>query len=148
MRRKEVWDKGDQGGERSRNGGGQSRPEMVGTGYDSICHILHNIAVLSWVGFVPSNCDEKAARTIKADKWHTLITVYLTIALISLYGMTGPQSNIAPDLHTMLDHTMDLVSAIYLACAHTMSDNHATAYWNYIACYIGNLKAIYPAFNA
>ena len=115
---------------------------------DHIRHVIRDGTVLSWLGSVPSNFGEKAASTIKADEWCTLATVYLPIALVSLWGMTGPQSNIAPDLRTVLDHTMDLVSAVYLACAHTTSDNCATAYQNYITRYVGNLKAIYPAFSA
>jgi hypothetical protein len=115
---------------------------------DRIRHVIHNDTVPSWLGSVPSNFGEKAAGMIKVDEWRTLATVYLLIALVSLWGMTGPQSNIAPDLRTVLDHTMDLISAVYLACAHTTSNNRAIAYQNYIARYVGNLKAIYPTFSA
>lgn len=113
-----------------------------------IHHVICNGAVPPWLVSVSSNFSKKAASTTKADEWHTLATVYLPIALISLWEMTSPQSNIALDLCTVCNHTIDLVSTVYLACVHTTSDNHATAYQNYISYNIENLKIIYPTFNA
>ena len=54
-----------------------------------ICSVIHDTDIPSWLGSVPSNFGDKAAGTIKADEWCTLVTVYLPIALISLWGLTG-----------------------------------------------------------
>ena len=51
------------------------------------------------------------------------------------------------NLKLILDHTMDLVSAVHLACAQTMSSERAKEYRLFIASYVGNLKRIYPTFN-
>jgi hypothetical protein len=97
----------------------------------------------SWLGLVPSNFGNVAAGTIKADEWQSLITVYLPITLISLWEMeTGDSS-----FKLILDHTMDLVSAVYIACAWTMSSEQAKEYCLSIASYVGNLKHIYPMFD-
>lgn len=110
-----------------------------------ICNVIHNTITPSCLESVPRNFGDTAAGTIKADKWRILATVYLPITLISLWESTDPQNN--HPLKVVLDHTMDLVSAVYLACAHTTSSNHATAYQTYIASYVGKLKVIHPAFN-
>lgn len=110
--------------------------------------VIRDIVVPSWLGSVPRNFGDKAAGMIKADEWRTLATVYLPIALISLWGLTSPRNDVALDLRPVLNHTMDLVSAVYLACARTTSKNRATAYQAYIVNYIRKLKAIHPTFNA
>ena len=109
--------------------------------------VICDTDIPSWLGSVPSNFGDKAAATIKADEWRTLVTVYLPIALISLWGLTGQRDDVAPDLRAVLDHTMDLVCTVYLACVCTTSNNRATAYQAYITSYIGKLKAIYPTFS-
>ena len=57
--------------------------------------------------------------------------------LISLWGAGTPQA----DLKLILDNTMDLVSAVYLACSR------AVAYRSCIASYVGNLKHVHPTFG-
>jgi hypothetical protein len=97
----------------------------------------------SWLGSVPSNFSNVATGTIKADEWQSLITVYLPIALISLWEMGTGNSN----FKLILDHTMDLVSAVYIACARTMSSERAKEYRLSIASYVDNLKRIYLMFD-
>ena len=69
--------------------------------------------------------------------------VYIPIALISLWGSAAS----GPKLNTVLDHTMDLVSAVYVGCARTMTAEHASAYRSYITRYVGNLKCVHPTFD-
>lgn len=111
--------------------------------------VIRDTVTPSWLGSVPTNFGDLAAGTMKADEWRILAMVYLPIALISLWGATqASPRNDGPDLKAVLDHTMDLVSAVYLACARTTSNNRATAYRAYIASYVGKLKTIYPASSA
>ncbi|KAF8833810.1 hypothetical protein BDN67DRAFT_1017155 [Paxillus ammoniavirescens] len=51
-----------------------------------IHNIICNTSKPLWFGSVPSNFGEVSAGTIKADEWCSLITVYIPIALISLWG--------------------------------------------------------------
>ncbi|KIO10303.1 hypothetical protein M404DRAFT_21270 [Pisolithus tinctorius Marx 270] len=83
--------------------------------------VIHDIVTLSWLGSVPSNFGDVSAGTIKADEWHSLIMVYLPLVLINLWGTSNDCSDDGADLKAVLNHTMDLVSAVNLACARTMS---------------------------
>ena len=51
-------------------------------------------------------------------EWQTITTIYLPVALISLWGTGSAQvsQSTAAQLKQILDHTMDLVSAVSLAC--------------------------------
>jgi hypothetical protein len=110
---------------------------------ERIREVIREATMPSWFGSIPSNFGDTSAGTIKADEWRSLITVYIPIALISLWG--SPSSD--AKLRAVLDHTMDLVSAVYLSCARTMTTERATAYRSYITNYVGNLKRIHPKFN-
>ena len=92
---------------------------------------------------VPKNFGDQAAGMIKADEWQSLITIYIPITLISLWGAGTPQA----DLKFILNNTMDLVSAVYLACSRAMSSEQAVAYRSCIVNYVGNLKHVHPTFG-
>ena len=108
-----------------------------------IHEVIHNTSTPSWFTSVPKNFGDQAAGTIKADKWRSLITVYIPITLISLWGAGTPQA----DLKLILNNTMDLISAVYLACSRAMSSKRAVAYRSCIASYVGNLKHVHPTFG-
>jgi hypothetical protein len=119
--------------------------EVVG----HIRDVIRDTSVPTWLGSVPSNFGEVSAGTIKADEWQSLVTVYLPIALLSLWGAGTSHSSdeLAVRLRAVLDHTMELVCAVYLACARTMTARRAKAYRSHIAGYVGKLKKIYPTFS-
>jgi len=75
--------------------------------------------------------------------------IYLPIALVSLWGASTSHSSdeLAVCLRIMLDHTMELVCAVYLACARTMSARRAQAYHSHITAYVGKLQEIHPTFS-
>lgn len=108
---------------------------------ERIRSVIRTTAVPSWLGSVPKNFGDTSAGVIKADEWRSLVTVYIPIALISLWA--NPEAGLKPTL----DHTMSLVSAIHLACARTMTVERASAYRQNIASYVKNLKQFYPTFN-
>ncbi|KIO01079.1 hypothetical protein M404DRAFT_116269, partial [Pisolithus tinctorius Marx 270] len=105
--------------------------------------VIRDTSRASWLGSVPTNFGDASAGTIKADEWRSLITVYIPIALISIWGIGDAR----PNAKIALDHTMDLVSSVYLACARTTSIERASAYRSCIACYVGGLKQIHPTFS-
>ncbi|KIK16135.1 hypothetical protein PISMIDRAFT_113896, partial [Pisolithus microcarpus 441] len=104
---------------------------------------IRNTMTPSWLGSVPHNFGDTSVGMIKADEWRSLATVYLPIALISLWG----QDDCASELRAVLDHTMHLVSAVYLACTRTTTTTHASAYRAHIVSYVGKLSAVYPNFD-
>jgi hypothetical protein len=110
-----------------------------------ICDVIRDTSVPTWLGSVPSNFGEASAGTLKADEWRSLIMVNLPIALVSLWGAgTSHSDELDVRLRVVLDHTMELVSAVYLACGRTMTARRATAYRSYISGYVGKLKQIHP----
>ncbi|KIK14362.1 hypothetical protein PISMIDRAFT_78569, partial [Pisolithus microcarpus 441] len=88
--------------------------------------VIRDTIVPSWLRPVPKNFGDASAGTIKADEWRWLVTVYIPIALISLWASSETR------LKSILDHTMYL---------------RASAYRQNIADYVKNLKCIHPTFN-
>ena len=105
--------------------------------------VICDASTPSWLGPVPASFGDAAAGTIKADKWCSLIMVYIPITLISLWG----SSQVEKHLKDKLNHTMLLVSIVYLSCVRTMSSAHTKAYQLCITEYIGALEQIHPGFN-
>ena len=83
-----------------------------------------------------------SAGSIKADEWRLLIMAYIPLALISLWSSARD-----PAITKPFQSTMELVSAVYLSCAQTTSVDHAKAYQNSIASYVGKLKECFPHFD-
>ena len=103
----------------------------------------------SWLSSVPHNFGDAAAGTLKADEWRTMTTVYLPVALISLWakGSTQPtqvSQSATVRLKRILDHTMDLVSAVSLACMRTTTETWMNAYQLHLASWVSNLKILHP----
>jgi len=108
--------------------------------------VIRDTATPSWINSVPYNFGDAAAGVIKADEWRTLSTIYLPLALVSIWGegTSHPSTDIAAQLRRVLDHSMALVCAITLACTKTTSLARATAFRDYLATYIKNLQDILP----
>ena len=113
----------------------------AGDALKRIHEVIQGISVPSWLDSPPRNFGNASAGTIKADEWRSLITIYIPLALISIWGTHNPDS----DNKAVLDHTMSLVSAVYMACSRMMTIERATTYRSCIANYVGNLKHLYPA---
>ena len=111
-----------------------------------IREVIRDMATPSWLSSVPHNFGEAAAGTLKADEWQTMTTVYLPIALISLWGKgtRHASQSAAARLKQVLDHTMDLISAICLACMRTMTESRMNAYRHHLASWVSGLKVHHP----
>lgn len=79
---------------------------------DRIRDCIKNTAMPSWLRSVPYNFSDATAGSMKANKWHTFFTIYLPLALISLWASEGTGS----EFEKVLDHTMNLVCSVILAC--------------------------------
>lgn len=114
-----------------------------------IREVVKDTATPSWLDSVPHNFGDAAAGTLKADEWRSMATVYLPLALISLWGegTVHTSAETAKEFHEVLDHTMALFSSVHLACLRTMTADHRTAYHELIARYVSDLKPLYPNFR-
>ena len=87
----------------------------------------------SWVDSVPKNFGETKAGSLKADEWRTLSTIYLPLALITLWGDndgSAPSDDVleSSQLLRALDHTMALFQTTIIACRYTMTASRANAF--------------------
>lgn len=111
-----------------------------------IKHVISAATTPSWLNSVPHNFGDPAAGTIKADEWRSLSTIYLPIALISLWGADSvhPSPARAARLRQVLDHTMLLVAVVILACKHTMTLQRSQNYLENLTQYLERLTEIHP----
>jgi hypothetical protein len=111
-----------------------------------IKQVINETAVPSWLNSVPRNYGDVGAGTIKADEWRNLSTIFLPLALISMWGegTPHPSPEIATRFRRILDHTMTVVSAVSLACMHTMTLRRSAAYLEYMTQYIRDFLVLYP----
>ena len=110
-----------------------------------IQYVIKNTTTLSWVNSVPHNYGEASAGYIKADEWRTLATIYLPIALVTLWGDDDglPPASNSPFL-PILDHTMALFQAVVLMCRNTMSKERAVKLLNFMKTWISGLHETHP----
>ena len=122
-------------------------------GLTSTPEVMHHIQTViretstpSWFRSVPYNFGEARAGTLKADEWHSLATVYLPLALISLWGEGSehPSDAVAVQLRRILDNTMALISAIRIACSRRMTQSRIAAYHECITTWLHTLNEVLP----
>lgn len=108
--------------------------------------VIQDTTVPSWINSVPYNYGEAKAGTMKADEWRNLSTIFLPLALISMWGIGSQHSSNedAIQLCQILDHTMLLVSAISLACMRTMTKACSNAYIECMTEYLKQLPMLHP----
>jgi len=109
--------------------------------------VIKETTIPSWVRSVPRNFGEAKAGTLKADEWRTLATIYLPLALVSLWGEGSAHRSheVKAHLWAVLDNTMALVSAICIACSRTMTHSCITAYRSCILTWLSTLPVALPA---
>jgi hypothetical protein len=115
-----------------------------------IREVIRDTVKPSWLNSLPSDLSvlfgTSAAGSFKADEWRTFFTVFLPLALISLWGDGTVHSSLstANHLHEVLDHTMALVCAVLVAGSHYMTLAKAQRYRDCIQAYVANLPRFYP----
>lgn len=100
----------------------------------------------SWLESVPHNFGDASVGTLKTAQWRALATVYLPVALISLWGEGSPHPTpqAAQLARQILDHTMLLVCAAIILCYHTSTTNRTDTFLAYILTYIKDLHVLHP----
>ncbi|KAE9386611.1 hypothetical protein BT96DRAFT_1083897 [Gymnopus androsaceus JB14] len=114
-----------------------------------ICTVICNTKQPSWVNSVPLNYGLNTAGTIKADEWCTLCTIFIPIALITLWGVddgVAPPSNDSYEglLFQALLHSMVLFQATMIACRYTMTSDCIEAYCTHLTKWIQGLWPLFP----
>ncbi|KAK0496918.1 hypothetical protein EDD18DRAFT_1105233 [Armillaria luteobubalina] len=110
-----------------------------------IQHIIKETITPSWINSVPSKYGKDSAGSIKADKWRTLSTVYLPLALVMLWGDNdGQEPDPSSYLLQVLDHTMALFQAVIIVCKYTMTTCYATLYHKFMKKWADGLFKIHP----
>jgi hypothetical protein len=110
-----------------------------------IKRVIAETQVPSWLNSIPRNFGDAGAGMVKADEWRNLSTIFIPIALISMWGegTQHPSPETAAVFRRILDHTMLLVSAVSLACMRTMTARRSAAYLQYMTQYIHNFVLIH-----
>lgn len=110
-----------------------------------IQHVIKTTSRPSWIHSVPSKYGESSAGTIKADEWRILSTIYIPIALVTLWGdndgLPPPEGS---HFLMLLDHTMALFQAVTLVLRYTMNLSRATKYRKFIKEWVDGLYTLYP----
>jgi hypothetical protein len=109
--------------------------------------VIKSTVTPSWINSVPHNYGEASAGSIKAAEWRILSTVYLPIALITLWGEVdgSPPTSTSHHLRA-LDHTMALFQAVNLVCRSTMNAERASKYLSFMKLWVSGLRdfKLYP----
>lgn len=111
-----------------------------------IVEVIRDTDTPSWLPSVPANFGDAAAGSLKADEWRTMVTVYLPIALVSVWGegTEHESATIGVRFRQVLDHTMALFSAITLASMRTQTKSRMDAYFTYMKRWLSELKTFHP----
>ena len=117
-------------------------PELM----QQIHNVTKSTAVPSWINSVPYNYGDATAGTLKADEWRNMTTIFLPLALISMWGegSTHLTALHVSKVREILDHTMLLVSAITLVCMRTKTEARSMSYLDCMAQYISILPKLHP----
>lgn len=111
-----------------------------------IREVIRDTVTPSWVESVPPLFGDPLAGTLKAAEWRVMITIYLPIALVSLWGAgtSHDSSRLASRLRSVLDHTMLLVAATLLVCMRTMTTSRVETYRSCITSYVAQIPDLFP----
>jgi hypothetical protein len=115
-----------------------------------IQNVLKTTILPSWINRPPLNFGEASVGSLPADEWRTLALIHLPLALVVLWGDGShhPSSKIAKQHRLVLDHTMELFSAIRLAALRTTTENRITAFQIHMRNYIRDLPKLHPQASA
>lgn len=92
----------------------------------------------TWISPAPPNWGTAERGKLSADQWRVICTIHLPITLIRLWGdETGRKK-------AMLEHFMDLVSAVRIANLRISSKDQIRAYNHFMFRYASRCASLYP----
>lgn len=101
--------------------------------------VIQDTDVPSWLPYVPKDWGSAAMGTPTADEWRTMATVYFPIALIHSWQGEAADAE-GRSRRQLLDLTMCVVQATWLACRQRMSKVRRAAYLKCMCTYLHNLQ--------
>lgn len=111
-----------------------------------IHNVIKNTTTPSWIRSVPSNFGARNAGTLKADEWRMLFTVFLPIALISVWGdgTIHHSDSARKRALSVLDITMHLVTAVTISCMGSLTPMLADTYLKSISLWTEGVYREFP----
>jgi len=111
---------------------------------------IKGVDVPSWIGSLPHDFGTKKAGTLKAYQWRILWTIYIPLALVSLWSDSSPIQNPEVDSQPMDDvlaNVMHLATALVFVYKHTTNPLRAESFRKHFAAHVAGLTALYPGFG-
>jgi hypothetical protein len=106
--------------------------------------VLASMQTPAWLGSVPKNYGEAAAGTIKAAEWKLLATLFLPVALVTLWGDSDDSSEDAVGLKQALKNAMSLFQAVIIACKWRITRDRAEVFRELLKDWVDNLRTVFP----
>jgi len=109
---------------------------------------FREVLVASWVTKPPFETGLKAGGTLKADNWGRTFSLYLPLALLSLWMEESPirASNYA-EMQPVLDTSMSLTCASILMAKRSVSSQRRELFLHYYQKHLEGLKENFPGFG-
>ncbi|KIK60673.1 hypothetical protein GYMLUDRAFT_244248 [Collybiopsis luxurians FD-317 M1] len=109
---------------------------------------IQEILVPSWVHKPPFDTGLKSGGTLKAEDWRILSTLYLPVALLSLWQGDSPikAGNFAA-MESVLSTSMHLTCATVLMGKRTMPADRRDRFLHHYTAHVEGLKANFPGFR-
>jgi hypothetical protein len=103
--------------------------------------VIDKTDVPSWIPSMPRDWGSAAMGTPKADEWRMMATIYFPIAVLSKWGGGVGTTREERGRRQLLDLTMCLVQATWLACGRSTDGARQSSYLTYLCTYLHNLQS-------
>ncbi|KAJ3754658.1 hypothetical protein EV360DRAFT_51194 [Lentinula raphanica] len=115
---------------------------------ERIQQTIQQVIVPAWVDKPPPSIGHAQAGSIKADHWRTMFSLYLPLALISLWSLDSPiKSCDAATMKSALDTAMHLSCASIMMTKSNLTESRRRQFRYSIHQHISGLKENFPAFQ-
>lgn len=92
----------------------------------------------TWITPPPPDWGTTRRGKLSADHWRIICTIHLPITLIRLWHNESTRKK------ELLQHFMELVTAVRIANMRMLSPEHIQKYNHYMGSYVQNIKRLYP----
>ena len=99
---------------------------------------MRNTELPTWITPPPPDWGTTRRGKLSADHWRVISTIHLPITLIRLWHNGSLRKK------EILQHFMDLVTAVRIANMRIISLGHVQAYNFHMTRYVENIRALYP----
>ncbi|EIM79771.1 uncharacterized protein STEHIDRAFT_163330 [Stereum hirsutum FP-91666 SS1] len=108
---------------------------------------IRDVVRPSWVNSVPVTFGSKNAGHLKANQWRILWSIYIPLALLSLWIEGMPRASAdAVDMAPVLENAMALVCLCLLASKRSMTRQRAEDYREEVRKHVEGIKKLFPGY--